>query len=51
MNVVKVGQKVRRGEVISYVGSTGSSTGPHVHYEIWKNGKHVNPEDYIKGRV
>jgi murein DD-endopeptidase MepM/ murein hydrolase activator NlpD len=51
VNVVKVGQKVKRGEVISYVGSTGSSTGPHVHYEIWKNGRHVNPEDYIKGRV
>jgi murein DD-endopeptidase MepM/ murein hydrolase activator NlpD len=51
MNMVKVGQKVKRGDVISYVGSTGSSTGPHVHYEIWKNGKHVNPADYIKGRV
>ena len=51
MNVVKVGQKVKRGDLISYAGSTGSSTGPHVHYEIWRNGKHVNPIDYIKRRA
>lgn len=51
MNVVKVGQRVKRGDVISYAGSTGSSTGPHVHYEIWQNGRHVNPEEYIKRRV
>jgi murein DD-endopeptidase MepM/ murein hydrolase activator NlpD len=48
--VVKVGQKVKRGQVISYVGSTGRSTGPHVHYEIWHEGKRVNPKKYIKGR-
>ena len=48
--VVKVGQKVKRGQVISYVGSTGRSTGPHVHYEIWHDGKSVNPEKYIEGR-
>lgn len=47
---VRVGQKVKRGEVISYSGSTGNSTGPHVHYEIWKNGRAVNPYEYIKGR-
>ena len=47
-NVVKVGQRVKRGDTISYVGSTGNSTGPHVHYEVWKNGKHVNPYQYIK---
>ena len=51
MILVKVGQKVKRGDVISYVGSTGSSTGPHVHYEIWKNGRHVNPREYIKRRA
>lgn len=49
MNIVKVGQKVRRGDVIAYVGSTGNSTGPHVHYEIWKDGRSVNPDKYIKG--
>jgi murein DD-endopeptidase MepM/ murein hydrolase activator NlpD len=46
---VKIGQVVKRGDVIAYVGSTGSSTGPHVHYEIWKNRKSVNPRPYLKG--
>ena len=49
-NIVEVGQKVKRGDVIGYVGTTGSSTGPHVHYEIWKDGKHVNPKQYIGGK-
>ncbi len=49
-NIVEVGQKVKRGDVIGYVGTTGSSTGPHVHYEIWKNGKHINPKQYIGGK-
>jgi murein DD-endopeptidase MepM/ murein hydrolase activator NlpD len=47
---VKVGQYVKRGDVIAYSGSTGSSTGPHSHYEIWKDGKHVNPMPFIEGR-
>ena len=47
-NLVKLGQKVKRGEIIGYVGSTGNSTGPHVHYEIWKYGQTVNPSTYIK---
>jgi murein DD-endopeptidase MepM/ murein hydrolase activator NlpD len=47
-NNVKVGQRVHRGDILSYSGSTGSSTGPHVHYEVWKNGKSVNPSEYLK---
>jgi murein DD-endopeptidase MepM/ murein hydrolase activator NlpD len=48
---VKIGQKVKRGDIISYAGSTGNSTGPHVHYEIWKDGKPLNPSGYLKGRA
>jgi murein DD-endopeptidase MepM/ murein hydrolase activator NlpD len=46
-NLVKIGQKVKRGDVIAVSGSTGISTGPHIHYEIWKSGRHVNPKDYL----
>jgi murein DD-endopeptidase MepM/ murein hydrolase activator NlpD len=46
---VKVAKKVKRGDIIGYVGSTGSSTGPHVHYEIWKDGKPIDPVNYLKG--
>jgi len=49
-NAVKVGRKVKRGDVIGYVGSTGKSTGPHVHYEVWKDGKNVDAEDYFPRR-
>ncbi len=48
-NVVKRGQIVQRGNIIGYVGSTGKSTGPHVHYEIWEKGKNVNPRKYLQG--
>ena len=37
------GQKVKRAEVIGYVGSTGKSTGPHCHYEVIKNGNKIDP--------
>lgn len=45
---VKAGDKVTKGQVIGYVGSTGVSTGPHVHYEVLKNGKQVDPAGYVK---
>ena len=44
---VRVGQQVTRGQVVGYVGSTGQSTGPHVHYEIRINGIPVDPTRYI----
>lgn len=44
---VKIGQRVRRGEVIGFVGSTGLSTGPHLHYEVYANNIPVNPRQYI----
>ncbi len=40
---VRVGQKIKRGEVIGYVGNSGKSTGPHCHYEVHKNGNKIDP--------
>jgi murein DD-endopeptidase MepM/ murein hydrolase activator NlpD len=45
---VKKGQRVDQGDVIGYMGNTGRSTGPHLHYAIEKNGKNVNPFPYMK---
>ena len=46
---VKPGQQVKRGDVIGYVGSTGRSTGAHLHYEILANGKLINPLQLLTG--
>lgn len=44
---VAVGQSVQRGDLIGRVGSTGRSVGPHVHYEVLRNGVQIDPEDFI----
>lgn len=45
---VKAGDVVKRGEKIATMGSSGRSTGTHLHYEVWKDGQAVNPRDYFK---
>ncbi len=44
---VTEGEKVKRGQVIGFVGSTGTSTAPHLHYEVFKNGNNVDPKYYV----
>lgn len=43
---VEDGQQVQRGQIIGYVGVTGMSSGPHLHYEVWKDGTNNNPLDF-----
>ncbi len=48
---VKRNQKVKRGDLIGFVGSTGRSEAPHLHYEIWKDGKRINPINFYYGSL
>jgi murein DD-endopeptidase MepM/ murein hydrolase activator NlpD len=48
---VRTGQRVKRGDVIGYVGSTGRSQAPHLHYEVHKDGKVVNPINFYYGNI
>jgi murein DD-endopeptidase MepM/ murein hydrolase activator NlpD len=48
-NLVAVGQRVHAGQTIARVGSSGRATGPHCHFEVWVNGRAVNPLTYVNG--
>ncbi|MCM5661540.1 M23 family metallopeptidase [Galbibacter mesophilus] len=48
---VRSGQKVKRGDLIGFVGSTGRSQAPHLHYEVWKDGQRINPINFYYGTL
>ncbi|MFA5179731.1 MAG: M23 family metallopeptidase [Syntrophales bacterium] len=48
-NAVTVGQRIKRGDTVSHMGSTGNATGSHVHYEIWQGGRVINPKQHLEG--
>ena len=48
---VKVGEQVKRGDLIGFVGSTGRSEAPHLHYEVWKDGERINPINFYYGSL
>jgi murein DD-endopeptidase MepM/ murein hydrolase activator NlpD len=48
---VTEGQAVHKGQVIGYVGQSGRSTGPHLHYEVWVNDTPVNPHHYLRSTL
>jgi murein DD-endopeptidase MepM/ murein hydrolase activator NlpD len=48
---VKKNQKIKRGDLIGFVGSTGRSQAPHLHYEVWKDGLKINPINFYYGNL
>lgn len=50
-NLVRIGDMVQKGQVIALVGNTGRSSGPHVHFEVYKNNRVVDPASYIRNTV